>query len=74
MIEIDDWEKTSFFDLKYRGVNPRRFELVGVGTTSNPKYLSDLDDIVLIQLSLFTITLQLLSLILVNAWKVAPFL
>jgi len=45
----------------------------GIGT-SNPRYLSDLDNITLIQLSLSTITLQLLSPILVNVWKVALFL
>ena len=73
MIEID-WDKTSLFDLKCRGVNPRHFEWVGWGTTSNPRYSSDLNDIVLIQLPLSIITLQLLSPILVNVWKVAFFL
>ena len=29
-IEID-WDKTSLFDLKWHGVNPRHFEWVGMG-------------------------------------------
>ena len=47
-IEID-WDKAPLFDIKCR-VNPRHFEWVRVGTTSNPIYSSDLDNIALIQL------------------------
>ena len=72
MIEID-WNKTSLFDLKYCEINPRHFEWVEVGIISNPRFSHSLDDIALIQLSLSTITLQLLFPILVNVWKVAFF-
>ena len=72
IIEID-WDKTSLFDLKRRGVNQRHFEWWKWGTTSNPRYSSDLDDIALIQISLSTSTIQILSPILVNVWKVAVF-
>jgi len=56
MIETD-WDKILLFDLKCCGVNPYTLNGWGVGIFSNPRFSHSLDNIVLIQLSLSTITL-----------------
>jgi len=47
MIETD-WDKTSLFDLKCCGVNPKHFEWVEVGYNLYPRFSHSLDDITMI--------------------------